>query len=211
MSSARDSDSSLTVTMSSTYSEIARNGTSPGQPTAIPSAIVLIALQRDRVPCGERRSGRPRRPPPGPPPPARVGLSGLDRGRDARDEAASAGRHEDGLGVRGLLEDLEAARALAGRRCRRGRRGGSAPPRSPRRRPWRARAPSSTVFPSKTTSAPYPRVAFSFGIGAPTGMKTVDLIPSSPAARATPWAWLPALAATTPAARSSSESRDIRR
>ena len=35
-------------------------------------------------------------------------------------------------------------------------------------------------------------------------MKTVALMPSSWAARATPWAWLPALAATTPRARCSS-------
>ena len=64
---------------------------------------------------------------------------------------------------------------------------------------------------SKTTSAPYARVAFSLGIGAPSGMNTVDLMPSSWAARATPWAWLPADAATTPFARSASESREIRR
>ena len=41
-------------------------------------------------------------------------------------------------------------------------------------------------------------------------MKTVACVPSSPAASATPWAWLPALAATTPRARSSSVSREIR-
>src|SRR5436305_8741506 len=39
-------------------------------------------------------------------------------------------------------------------------------------------------------------------------MKTVDLIPSSRAAHATAWPWLPALAATTPAARSSAPSSD---
>ncbi len=37
-------------------------------------------------------------------------------------------------------------------------------------------------------------------------MKMVALIPSSRAAQATAWPWLPALAATTPAARSSSPS-----
>jgi hypothetical protein len=49
-----------------------------------------------------------------------------------------------------------------------------------------------------TISAPYARVAATFGSGAPSGMKTVDVLPSSDAASATPCAWLPALAATTP-------------
>ena len=40
-------------------------------------------------------------------------------------------------------------------------------------------------------------------------MTTVAAQPSSPAANATPWAWLPALAATTPRARSASESLAI--
>ncbi len=62
----------------------------------------------------------------------------------------------------------------------------------------------------KTTSAPYPRVARSLGIGAPSGMKTVARVPTSCAASATPWAWLPALAATTPRARSASLSRESR-
>ena len=70
---------------------------------------------------------------------------------------------------------------------------------------------SSTLWPWNRTSAPYPRVAFSLGIGAPSGMNTVAWMPSICAASATPCAWLPALAATTPWAFSSSESRDIRR
>ncbi len=41
-------------------------------------------------------------------------------------------------------------------------------------------------------------------------MKTVARTPSNEAASATPWAWLPALAATTPAARSPSDSPAIR-
>ena len=73
-----------------------------------------------------------------------------------------------------------------------------------------AASDSSSTLPSKTTSAPYARVARSFGIGAPSGMNTVDLMPSSWAASATPWAWLPAEAATTPRARSSGVSREIR-
>ena len=55
-----------------------------------------------------------------------------------------------------------------------------------------------------STCAPYARVATSLGSGAPSGMKTVERMPSSWAASATPWAWLPALAATTPRAFSSS-------
>jgi hypothetical protein len=40
-------------------------------------------------------------------------------------------------------------------------------------------------------------------------MKTVAAIPASRAAHATAWPWLPALAAVTPAARSSGESDAI--
>ena len=64
--------------------------------------------------------------------------------------------------------------------------------------------------PWKRTSAPYPFVALILGIGAPIGMNTVAWIPSSCAASATPCAWLPADAATTPRARSSSVSRERR-
>src|ERR1039457_5214777 len=60
-------------------------------------------------------------------------------------------------------------------------------------------------------SAPYDLVASILGSGAPSGMITVALAPSRAAAKATPWAWLPALAATTPRARSASVSREIRR
>jgi hypothetical protein len=51
------------------------------------------------------------------------------------------------------------------------------------------------------------------GVGERLGerMITVALAPSRAAAKATPWAWLPALAATTPQARSASVSREIRR
>ena len=68
---------------------------------------------------------------------------------------------------------------------------------------------SSTHVPCRMTSAPYPRVASTLGSGAPAGMTTVAAQPSRPAANATPWAWLPALAATTPRARSASESLAI--
>src|SRR5215207_1314587 len=73
-----------------------------------------------------------------------------------------------------------------------------------------ATSASSTVLPASSTVAPYALVAATFGSGAPVGMKTVAEQPSSRAASATPCAWLPALAATTPRARSSLESRAIR-
>ena len=59
--------------------------------------------------------------------------------------------------------------------------------------------------PSSSTCAPYAAGGHAAWAAArPRGMKTVDLMPSSWAASATPWAWLPALAATTPRAFSSS-------
>ncbi len=69
---------------------------------------------------------------------------------------------------------------------------------------------SSTVVPCNRTSAPYSRVAATLGSGAASGMKTVERTPSSEAASATPWAWLPALAATTPPARCTGERPAIR-
>ncbi len=53
-------------------------------------------------------------------------------------------------------------------------------------------------------------MALTLGSGAPFGMNTVDRTPSSVDASATPCAWLPALAATTPAARSSGSRPAIR-
>ena len=69
-------------------------------------------------------------------------------------------------------------------------------------------APTST--PTSSISAPYPWVACTLGSAAPSGMKMRAGMPSIWAARATPWAWLPADAATTPAARSDSERREMR-
>ncbi len=69
---------------------------------------------------------------------------------------------------------------------------------------------SSTSAPTSRTSAPYWRVAATLGSAASTGMYTTARMPSSPAANATPWAWLPALAATTPRAFSSALRRAMR-
>ena len=65
---------------------------------------------------------------------------------------------------------------------------------------------SSKRSPASSVSPPYDRVASIFAIGASCGMKIVALIRASRAAHATAWPWLPALAATTPARRSSSAS-----
>ncbi len=73
-----------------------------------------------------------------------------------------------------------------------------------------ATSASSTVMPCSRTWAPYALVAATLGSGAASGMKTVAVAPSSWAASATPCAWFPALAATTPRARSASLSRAIR-
>ena len=69
---------------------------------------------------------------------------------------------------------------------------------------------SSIVWPPSCTVAPYPRVAVTLGSAAPSGMNTVAEVSSIDAASATPWAWLPALAATTPRPRSSRLSREMR-
>jgi len=50
-SSARDSSSSPTVTMSSTRSRTSANGTSPGMPTAIPSAMVCMSSKGTGFPA----------------------------------------------------------------------------------------------------------------------------------------------------------------
>ena len=139
-----------------------------------------------------------------------VGPQRLDRDRDPGEQAAAAGRDEHGLARRAPARGSPGRRCPGRPRCRRGRRGGSAPrrsrPRTPGPRPARPRG-SGRGRPRRRRT---PRVAFSLGIGAPSGMNTVALMPSSCAASATPCAWLPAEAATTPWARSSSDSREMR-
>ena len=134
----------------------------------------------------------------------------LGRDRHARDQPAAADAGDDRADVRALLQDLQPHRALPGddvrvvERVDEDRAGAlgelAAPPRARRPR-CRRRTRSRRRTPWWPTT---------LGSGAPSGMKTVARVPSRPAASATPWAWLPALAATTPRARSSSESRAIR-
>ena len=116
----------------------------------------------------------------------------------------------DGVDIRNLLEDLEAEGALARddvgvveRRDEHGTGLGGERPRPPRgSRRSRCRAARRR---RRSRGSPA-----SLGRATPTGMKMVAWMPSSRAARATPCAWLPADAATTPRARSSSLSDERR-
>ena len=92
-----------------------------------------LRLDRDDAPVGRRRG-------------------------DPGDEPAAAGRHEDRLDLRRVLEQLE-RRACPGRRSRAGRRRGaraSGPSRGCARRAARTPRPASAA--SRSTAAPYPRV-----------------------------------------------------
>ena len=68
---------------------------------------------------------------------------------------------------------------------------------------------ASKLSPPSSTAPPYDVVASTFAIGASSGMKIVARVFASRAAQATAWPWFPALAATTPASRSSGESEEM--
>ncbi len=68
---------------------------------------------------------------------------------------------------------------------------------------------ASKLSPPSSTTPPYDVVASTFAIGASSGMKIVARVPASRAAHATACPWFPALAATTPASRSSGDSEEI--
>ncbi len=209
-SSARDSASSSTVRMSSTSALTWSNVRSPGRPTAIPSAIVRIDGERDRRAGGQRgrpgrraarpahrRSARPAAAPAGP----------RRRRRAARRRPCTPARwRTSGTCSRISSPTVPWPATMSGwsngwtnsapvalgegrspRRCSR---------RSSRRpaRRWRRSRGSRPAW-----AAP-PR----------SGMNTVAAMPSIDAASATPCAWLPALAATTPRARCASSSRASR-
>jgi hypothetical protein len=208
ISSAREMSSSVTVTTSSTSLLTWANVMSPGQPTAMPSAIVDSCGSRTGAPASSdggyaaapaactpmiRMSGlsalaATAMPESRPPPPRPVTIV-LASGHCSRISSATVPWPAiTSTWSNGWIS--------------------TAPVRSANS--WAAIRASSTVLPANSMCAPYPLVAETFGMGAPIGMKTVDWAPSSPAASATPWAWLPALAATTPRARSSGERRAIR-
>ena len=153
----------------------------------------------DRARPLRARRGTPRRPRPARPTTRDVGTQRLDRGGDAGEQPAAAGRHDDGPDVGALLEDLQADGALPGddvgvvegvdqHRAGLGRRTACA--RDERLVDGRARGSAPR---RRTRGWPSP-----WGSARPSGMNTVAWMPSSCAASATPCAWLPALAATTP-------------
>ena len=80
----------------------------------------------------------------------------------------------------------------------------TSPSRSMRR--FASASASEYDSPCNTTSAPRRRTASTFTSGVVTGMTITARQPSSPAARATPWAWLPADEQMTPRARCSAAS-----
>ena len=201
--------SSVTVTTSSTSLRTWVKVSSPGRPTAMPSAIVANAGSRTGSPGHQR--GRERRG-------ARrlhaddpyVRSQRLGRHRHARDQPAATDAGDDRAHLRALFEDLQRHRALAGDHVRvvervDEHRAGAlgerpAPPPATRRRCCRPARPARRTPWWRRPSA----------AARSTGMKTVACVPTRPAASATPWAWLPALAATTPRARSAADSREIR-
>jgi hypothetical protein len=208
ISSARDNASSETVTTSSTSASTWRNVISPGMPTAMPSAIVAMvssgtgcratsdagnAAAFSACTATTRTSGfnaftATAMPETRPPPPVQTTIV-FASGTWSRISSPAVPCPAMTCGwSNGWMNTLprSAASALA------------------------ATSASSTVTPLRMTSAPYALVASTFGNGAPCGIYTRALAPSMLAARATPCAWLPALAATTPFARSASVSRAMR-
>ncbi len=164
--------SSVTVTTSSTSLLTCAKVSSPGRPTAMPSAIVRYRADAYRPPGRQRRregggAGRLYADHPD------VRAQRLDHDRDAGDQPAAADAGDDGPHLRALLEDLQRHRALPGDHVRMVERVDEHRPgtlgellRPPAARRPRCRRPAAPV-------APYPLVAATFGSGAPTGMNTV--------------------------------------
>lgn len=154
-------------------------------------------LQGDRVPGGQRgrvRGGARRLHADDP----HVGAQRLDRDGDARREPAPADADDDGAYLGALFEDLQADGALA-RDDVRVVEGVD----EDRPGPFRVLLGGGERLVDDLAVQPDlgPVLAGrrDLGEGAPTGMKTVERTPSSEEASATPCAWFPALAATTPA------------
>ena len=191
-SSMRCSD---TTTMSSTSSATMPRVSAPGSATAMPSAIVgppsapaarPERVQHARVSLDLHADD------------AHVGPQRLHRDRDARDQSAAADRHDDRVDRSvGLREQLEPDRALARddvRVVERGneRRAGLV------RDAFRLRERARVADPSSTTCAPWCAVFETFVNGVSAGITIVAGMPRRRAWYATPCAWLPADAATTP-------------
>ena len=144
-----------------------------------------LAQRRERRARGDLRRP-PRRP-----------ARRLHRDGDARGQPAAADRDDDLREVGHVLEQLEAERALAGDDVGSSNGWTNTIPLS-RARSCAAARHSSILAPPMWTVAPWPRVASALAIGASAGTKTSHGTPSAAAAAATPCAWLPAEAATTP-------------
>ncbi len=200
-SRALERASSETVRTSSTSSPMILKGTSPGRPTLIPSAIVIGSSIE--IGCPALSEGGYAAAPSACTPMTRTS------GRSAFTATATpAARPPPPIPTRMVRTSGHCSRisrptvpwpAMMSRWSKGWMN--TAPVRSAYS--WAARKVSSTTCPCRRTSAPYSWVAATFGSGAPTGMNTVERTPRREEASATPCAWLPALAATTPAARCS--------
>ena len=175
ITSARDIESSETVRISSPCSWMAANGMSPGRATAMPSAIVVICSSATGAP-GAQRLGVGRGLLGLHADDADVGPLGLDRQRDAGEQAAATGRDQHGLDLGRLLEDLQADGALPGDDV-------GVVEGVDEHRPGLVGEllggdeRLGEVLAVEAHLGAVPRVALTFGIGAPSGMNTVALMP----------------------------------
>jgi hypothetical protein len=138
-----------------------------------------------------------------------LGPHRLHVGGDAGDQAAAADGDEDAVDRPGMLaQDLHADRALAGDHVRvvEGVDEGEAPLCGDRLGPHGG---VRVAVARELDLGPEPAHGLDLERGVVVGMTTVARQPSRLAARATPWAWLPADAQTTPRARSASGSSAI--
>src|SRR5690606_38170598 len=196
MSSDREISSSVTVRTSTPCRARMPNGTAPGVPTAMPSAIVAAmravvgsaavsdagyaAARSACTPttrtCGAVCANAAARPATRPPPPSGA-TTVRTSGTCSRISSAIVAWPATTSGWSNGWMNTAPVRSASARAAAR---------------------VSSTSAPTSRTSAPYWRVAATLGSAASTGMYTTARMPSMPAANATPCASLPALAATTP-------------
>ena len=204
---ARERSSSATVSTGMRCVEMISNGTLPGTPTAMPSAIVRSSRALTGWPtasdsgyaaawdawtpitCTSGRSSRDATMPAArPPPPTGTSTVRTSGTCSAISRPAVPWPATMSTWSNGWTSTAPDSCAYA----------------------WAATSESSSVAPEGITRAPYALVAETLGSAASSGMKTTASMPSICAARATPWAWLPALAATTPCAFCSSDIRESR-
>ena len=137
-----------------------------GRPTLMPSAIVAGSRIDTGRPAASE-AGYAAAPAACTPTTRTSGRQRLHRDRDAGEQPAPAHAHDERAHLGALLQDLQADRALA--RDDVGVVEGVDEHRARRLRVLRARpSVSSTTWPCSRTSAPYSRVAPTFGSGAPS-------------------------------------------